>query len=118
MTRLSAAPRILASALAPLALALATGACTTAEPAPAPAPAPEPSPPPAERAQKVCDAGPVQGLVGEKATPEIGARILEQSGARTLRWGPPRSAWTMDYRPDRVNVRYDDDMVIEAITCG
>ncbi|WP_291134789.1 I78 family peptidase inhibitor [Erythrobacter sp.] len=83
-----------------------------------PAPAPAPNPNPVEPGQMVCDAGPVQNLVGEKATPEIGERILSETGARTLRWGPPRSAWTMDYRVDRVNVRYDDDMVIEAITCG
>lgn len=110
MTRLSNPSRVFA--IAPLALAIA--ACATGEPAAEPAPAP----PPAEPERMVCDAAPVQGLVGEKATAEIGARILAQSGARTLRWGPPRSAWTMDYRQDRVNVRYDDDMAIEAITCG
>lgn len=81
------------------------------------------TPPPAGQApaapgERTCDAAPVEGYLGEKATAEIGSQILSQSGARTLRWGPPRSAWTMDYRPDRVNVRYDDDMVIEAITCG
>ncbi|MEQ8738674.1 MAG: I78 family peptidase inhibitor [Hoeflea sp.] len=114
--------------LVPVALAapaaLAAAGCATAEPAPNPAqasnpaPNPAPAPNPVEPGQRVCDAGPVQDLIGEKATPEIGARILAESGARTLRWGPPRSAWTMDYRVDRVNVRYDDDMVIEAITCG
>ena len=65
-----------------------------------------------------CDAAPVQELVGETATAELGARILAESGAATLRWGPPDSAWTMDYRPDRVNVRFDRDMAVTAITCG
>ena len=36
----------------------------------------------------------------------------------TLRWGPPNAAWTMDYRQDRVNVRYDERMKIVEITCG
>ena len=65
-----------------------------------------------------CDAAGTQSYVGQRASAEVGAAILKGSGARTLRWGPPRSAWTMDYREDRVNVRYDDAMMIEAITCG
>jgi Xaa-Pro aminopeptidase len=65
-----------------------------------------------------CTAEPAQRYIGEKATGETGAVILEASGARTLRWGPPRSAWTMDYRPDRIGVRYDDDMIITKIACG
>lgn len=65
-----------------------------------------------------CDAAPVQARVGQQATEATGTAILKASGARTLRWGPPRSAWTMDYRQDRVNVQYDDAMKIVAITCG
>lgn len=65
-----------------------------------------------------CDAGPAQYHVGHDATQAMGAAILKDSGARTLRWGPPRAAWTMDYRTDRVNVRYDDAMKIVEITCG
>ena len=41
-----------------------------------------------------------------------------ESGAEVLRWGPPNSAWTMDYRTDRVNVRYDEARQITEITCG
>ena len=65
-----------------------------------------------------CDASGLQDLIGETVSDELGERIQRESGARTLRWGPPNSAWTMDYREDRVNVRYDDDMKITAITCG
>lgn len=79
-----------------------------------PTTAPEPQRPPVGE----CNAGAVQSYVGRKATGDAGEAILAQSGARSLRWGPPRSAWTMDYREDRVNVRYDDDMVITDVTCG
>lgn len=65
-----------------------------------------------------CDAGPVQYHVGGTATSEVGEAILTESGARRLRWGAPDSAWTMDYRTDRVNVRYDGTMTITEITCG
>ncbi|MFN4037995.1 MAG: I78 family peptidase inhibitor [Erythrobacter sp.] len=97
-----------------LIMAAATGilgACagSTGEVASAPAPAEVP---------RVCNAEPAQYHVGHDATEAMGAAILKDSGARTLRWGPPRSAWTMDYRQDRVNVRYDDAMKIIDITCG
>lgn len=44
--------------------------------------------------------------------------ILKASGATLLRWGGPNTAFTMDYRPTRVNVIYDDTGVIERVTCG
>ena len=47
-----------------------------------------------------------------------GAAILAKSGAKRLRWGPPRAAWSMDIRPDRVNVRYNENSTITSITCG
>jgi hypothetical protein len=65
-----------------------------------------------------CNADPAQYHVGHDATQARGTAILKDSGARTLRWGPPNGAWTMDLRQDRVNVRYDDKMKIVAITCG
>ena len=65
-----------------------------------------------------CNAAGAQSHIGKAASQETGAAILKDSAARSLRWGPPRSAWTMDYREDRVNVRYDDAMKIIEITCG
>lgn len=65
-----------------------------------------------------CRAEAARSLVGERASSETGSRALSLTGARSLRWGPPNSAWTMDYRPDRVNVRYDGAMRITEITCG
>jgi len=94
--------------LTPLAVSLAACATTPQEVATAPS-APE---------ARVCDAAAVQGHLGHDATAAMGAAILTQSGAQTLRWGPPNSAWTMDYRQDRVNVRYDDAMKIIELTCG
>lgn len=66
----------------------------------------------------VCKAAPAQYHLGHDATQTMGEAILKDSGARTLRWGPPNAAWTMDYRDDRVNVRYDERMKIVEITCG
>lgn len=69
-------------------------------------------------ATMTCTADPAQRHLGQTASAATGAAILKDSGARTLRWGPPNSAWTMDYREDRVNVRYDGAMTITGITCG
>jgi len=66
----------------------------------------------------VCNADKAQYHVGRDATQAMGEAILKDSGARTLRWGPPNGAWTMDYRQDRVNVRYDETMKITGVTCG
>ncbi|WP_379923365.1 I78 family peptidase inhibitor [Erythrobacter sp. R86502] len=73
------------------------------------------SPPPVPM---VCEAEPAQSYVGRDASQSSGEAILRVSGARTLRWGPPNAAWTMDYREDRVNVRYGKDMKVSEITCG
>lgn len=65
-----------------------------------------------------CEASGVQNLVGQRATAEVGARLLRETGATTLRWVPPNTAVTMDFRPDRLTVSYDANMMIERITCG
>lgn len=72
-------------------------------------------PPPAPM---ICNAEKAQYHVGHDATQAMGTAILKDSGARTLRWGPPGGAWTMDYRQDRVNVRYDENLKITGVTCG
>lgn len=75
-------------------------------------------PPPVEEARMTCNATPAQYHIGHSATQSMGEAILKDAGARTLRWGPPNGAWTKDYRPDRVNVSYDENMKIVQITCG
>jgi len=95
-----------------MGFSMALGACVSATPPP------EDAEPIRRAPAGTCDADPVQYHIGHTATQDMGAAILAESGASTLRWGPPESAWTMDYRKDRVNVRYDADMKIIAITCG
>ena len=97
----------------PIALALPLAACVNPGGS-------EPSAPPVppDAALGACDATATEAYVGQTATAETGAAILAASGAEVLRWGPPNSAWTMDYRTNRVNVRYDESSTITEITCG
>lgn len=43
---------------------------------------------------------------------------MKKTGSKALRWIPPRSAVTMDFRSDRLNIAYDDDMIITMVNCG
>lgn len=65
-----------------------------------------------------CDIAPVQPLVGRAADEALAREILRLSGARTLRWKPPGTVVTMDYRPDRVNVSLDTAGKITGFDCG
>lgn len=97
-----------------LFLATATGAfalagCATASP--------PTSSPGDEAPATLCDGPAGQAFIGQKASPATGSQLIAATGAKTLRWVPPRSAVTMDYRPDRLTVSYDDDMVITQVSC-
>ncbi|MGV3731185.1 MAG: I78 family peptidase inhibitor [Sphingopyxis sp.] len=94
-----------------IAAALPLAACMGSE-------APAESTPTPPSGEMTCNADAAQSYIGQTATSDVGAAILKATGARTLRWGPPRSAMTMDYRQDRVNIMYDDASKITQVTCG
>lgn len=66
----------------------------------------------------MCNADDLESFVGQPANADTGAQALQQSGAKSLRWIAPRSAITMDFRQDRLNIEYDDKMVITRVSCG
>ncbi|HEX7710278.1 MAG TPA: I78 family peptidase inhibitor [Sphingomonadaceae bacterium] len=76
------------------------------------------APAPDEHARAACDQAPGQAFVGRMATADTASELLRATGARTLRWAPPRTAITMDYRFDRLTVGYDDDLTITRVSCG
>jgi hypothetical protein len=88
--------------------ALALAACTAAPAAP---------PETAEPDAAACNREAGEAFIGQKVTAETGTQLLAATGARQLRWVPPRTAVTMDFRPDRLTVSYDDDMVITQVSC-
>jgi Peptidase inhibitor I78 family len=65
-----------------------------------------------------CSAAAAQYAVGQKTSVELAATLMKKTGSKTLRWIPPRSAVTMDFRFDRLNIAYDDAMIITQVSCG
>ena len=53
-------------------------------------------------------------------TAAAGALALAGCATSTdeVRWGPPRTPMTMEFKQGRVTVAYDDAMNITAVTCG
>ena len=96
--------------LALVAVLGALGACaTTSEPAG--------EWPPERDVEGECKGEVAMTFVGMRATGELGREMLAATGARTLRWVPPRTAVTMDFRPDRLTVSYDDDYIVTQASC-
>lgn len=66
----------------------------------------------------ICKADGLKSLVGQQVTGDIGAYALDKSGAKRIRWIPPRTAVTKDFRQDRLNIAYNDAMSITRVNCG
>jgi len=66
----------------------------------------------------VCNADPVQGLVGQRASDEIVAQALKDSGASVPRVLKPDTPATLDLSPSRLNILTDDNGVIQSLHCG
>ena len=88
--------------------ALLTAACTTVPPEPGPAPLPTGQ----------CDASRAQGLIGEPASQALAIEAQRLTGGNAVRWIQPGQAVTMDYRPDRINIKLDAQNRVTGITCG
>jgi hypothetical protein len=73
--------------------------------------------PPAHDVAGSCRREPGQRFVGMKATVELGQAMLAATGAKILRWVPPRTAVTMDFNPSRLTVSYDDDYIVKTVSC-
>jgi hypothetical protein len=67
---------------------------------------------------RFCNAEPGQLFIGQKADAASGLAIRQATGTDEVRWAPPRTAMTMEFKEGRVTVAYDDAMNITAVTCG
>lgn len=65
-----------------------------------------------------CDADPAQRLVGQNYKSDLEQEALALSGSRTVRTLRPRQAITMEYNPERINLRLDERDIITSVGCG
>jgi len=60
----------------------------------------------------------LESFVGQPASAELGSRLMAASRATKLRWVPYGAVITMDYSPNRLTVRLDQQNRIISATCG
>ena len=65
-----------------------------------------------------CMADKARGLVGEGARPDLAAKALVLTGARTIRWINPGQPVTMDYSQDRLNIELNEANKVTRFSCG
>lgn len=73
--------------------------------------------PPVRDIEGSCQAEPGQRFIGTRASAAVGSEMLAATGAKLLRWVPPRTAVTMEFNPNRLTVSYNDAMVITTVSC-
>jgi hypothetical protein len=83
-----------------------------------PAPADEPVAEDAGGEDNGCNAEPVQNLVGQVYTPELGEQARVTAGARVERALRPGQIVTMEFRADRLSFTVDEKGRISQVNCG
>lgn len=89
-------------------------ACSTTPP---PQEAPQP-PPMTQPSDDECGAAQVQAYRGEPYSASLEQAIAAQSDAGRVRVIRPGQGYTMDYRPDRLNIHLDATDRISELNCG
>jgi hypothetical protein len=66
----------------------------------------------------ICQTAGTDRFIGKTASKMMGAAIKDVSRAAVLRWAPPFTMLSMEFRADRVNVYFDEHKKITKINCG
>lgn len=66
----------------------------------------------------VCDARALGQFVGQAPTKENAIKLQGFARAKSLRWVPFGGAMTMDYSPQRLTVKLDQQGLIASASCG
>jgi hypothetical protein len=78
----------------------------------------QPSPIHGDTPGHACRTSGTNKFIGKPGTRMMGAAVKDVTRAAVLRWAPPGTMLTMDYRADRVTVYLDGRKTITKITCG
>lgn len=71
-----------------------------------------------EQSEYRCNADPAQALAGQTYSNSIERQARTLSGARTVRALRPGQVITMEYDPERINLRLDERDIITSVGCG
>jgi hypothetical protein len=74
------------------------------------------SPDPGNR--EVCDADLAQDAVGQKVTPSLVEEYRKKARAKQARALRPRDVITMEYNPQRLNLRVDEQDTVISVNCS
>ena len=66
----------------------------------------------------MCDAAPAQSQLGETYTEALGQQLQELTGSTILRAVHEGDPVTMDFRPERLTVVWNDAGQVVKISCG
>ncbi len=70
------------------------------------------------QAQQACGADRLEALTGARLDQNVRQQIVDQSQARQFRVLAPDTLQTMDYHEDRLNIRINEQGVIQSFVCG
>jgi hypothetical protein len=87
-------------------------------PAPAPTPTPTPGVVTVQPGSGACRLDTLKVLEGRPGSAVVAAQALQLSGARTIRWMHPGDAVTMDFQPDRLNIKLTRSNIVRRFACG
>jgi hypothetical protein len=93
---------------------LALAACAQV----APPPAGDPTPIHGVTPGHTCNSANLQQFVGQAQSADLESRMLQVSGAATVRWVPQGTAVTMEFRSDRLTVFLDGQNRVERLSCS
>ena len=65
-----------------------------------------------------CDADAARDAIGKQATADVVEQARVAAGASVARTLKPGQVITMEYHASRLNLRVDDDNVVEDVSCG
>jgi hypothetical protein len=83
-----------------------------------PAPTPTPGVVTVEPGSGVCRLDTLKVLEGRPGSAVVAAQALQLSGARTIRWMRPGDVVTMDFQPDRLNIKLTRSNLVRRFACG
>ncbi|WP_442595867.1 I78 family peptidase inhibitor [Parapusillimonas sp. JC17] len=67
---------------------------------------------------QVCNDDLAQSAIGKKADEALIEEYRQRSQSKFARMLRPRSVMTMEYNPQRLNLRVDDNDIVMSVNCG